>query len=66
MTSARPTATTTASPKYVVAHFIVGNTYPYVLSDWQNDVSLAYEAGFDGFALNIGRDFWEADRVADA
>lgn len=25
---------TTPAPKYVVAHFIVGNTYPYTVDDW--------------------------------
>jgi hypothetical protein len=62
----RSTGTTTTSPKYVVAHFIVGNAYPYTNNTWRNDISLAHAAGLDGFALNLGLDVWEADRVADA
>ncbi|KAK2465337.1 hypothetical protein APHAL10511_002691 [Amanita phalloides] len=52
--------------KYVVAHHMVGNTYPYTQSDWLDDISLAYAAGIDGFALNMGRDDWQTSRVADA
>ncbi|KAF9046563.1 glycoside hydrolase [Panaeolus papilionaceus] len=54
------------SGKYVVAHHMVGNTYPYTLKDWAEDVTLATAAGIDGFALNTGRDVWEPERIADA
>ncbi|KAF8627473.1 hypothetical protein AX17_006285 [Amanita inopinata Kibby_2008] len=66
MNSNIPRTTTAPSRKYVVAHHIVGNTYPYTLDDWADDITLAYAAGIDGFALNIGRDEWEPARVADA
>ncbi|KAF5342756.1 hypothetical protein D9757_014508 [Collybiopsis confluens] len=56
----------TSSPRYVVAHHIVGNTFPYTSQDWLNDIKLANASGIDGFALNIGRDSWQPDRVADA
>ncbi|KAG6906620.1 hypothetical protein DXG01_012938 [Tephrocybe rancida] len=56
----------TSAPKYVVAHHMVGNTYPYTLQDWFEDVSLAHASGIDGFALNMGSDEWQPDRVADA
>ncbi|EKM79227.1 hypothetical protein AGABI1DRAFT_74088 [Agaricus bisporus var. burnettii JB137-S8] len=52
--------------KYVVAHHMVGNTYPYTLNDWADDIRLAHASGIDGFALNCGIDDWSAARVADA
>ncbi|KAG6854668.1 hypothetical protein C0991_003316 [Blastosporella zonata] len=45
---------------------MVGNTYPYTLQDWSDDVALAHASGVDGFALNMGVDEWQPDRVADA
>ncbi|KZT12051.1 glycoside hydrolase family 71 protein [Laetiporus sulphureus 93-53] len=55
-----------ASSKLVVAHHIVGNTYPYTQADWLADINLAHESGLDGFALNVGPDSWQPARVADA
>ncbi|CAL1711763.1 unnamed protein product [Somion occarium] len=52
-------------PKWIVAHFMVGNTYPYAVDDWQADIDLASDYGFDGFALNVGREDWQLARVAD-
>lgn len=54
------------SRKYVVAHHMVGNTFPYTLDDWAEDITLAHASGIDGFALNCGIDKWESARVADA
>ena len=54
------------SQKYVIAHHMVGNTFPYTLDDWTEDITLAHASGIDGFALNIGSDSWEPARVADA
>ncbi|KAI0074840.1 glycoside hydrolase family 71 protein [Panus rudis PR-1116 ss-1] len=51
--------------KLVVAHFMVGNTYPYTTEDWREDILLASRYGFDGFALNVGQESWQLDRVAD-
>ncbi|KAL6305085.1 glycoside hydrolase family 71 protein [Sparassis latifolia] len=51
--------------KLVVAHFMVGNAYPYTVEDWLDDIRLASSHGIDGFALNFGRDEWEKSRVAD-
>lgn len=45
---------------------MVGNTFPYVLQDWADDIALAHAAGIDGFALNVGRDEWQPARVNDA
>ena len=60
------TADSSRSRKYVVAHHMVGNTYPYTLKDWADDIALAHNSGIDGFALNIGREVWEPARVSDA
>ena len=54
------------SPKYVVAHFMVGNTYPYNQQSWLSDILLAHQNGIDGFALNVGRDPWQSQQVANA
>ena len=59
-------ADTNGSPKYVIAHHMVGNTFPYTLDDWTEDITLAHASGIDGFALNVGSDSWEPARVADA
>ncbi|KAF5332416.1 hypothetical protein D9758_015114 [Tetrapyrgos nigripes] len=59
-------STTELISKYVVAHHMVGNTFPYTIQDWPDDISLASKHNIDGFALNIGSDPWEPDRVADA
>jgi glucan endo-1,3-alpha-glucosidase len=52
--------------KYVIAHHMVGNTFPYTLDDWTEDITLAHASGIDGFALNTGSDSWEPARIADA
>jgi len=61
-----PTSTSRLPQKYVVAHHMVGNTFPYTLEDWADDIALAHNSGIDGFALNIGSDVWEPARVSDA
>ncbi|KAF9452895.1 glycoside hydrolase family 71 protein [Macrolepiota fuliginosa MF-IS2] len=73
MTSQVPSATSIPIPqdndgsrKYVVAHHMVGNTYPYTINDWADDIALAHASGIDGFALNCGTDEWEPAHVADA
>ncbi|ODN83711.1 hypothetical protein L202_01805 [Cryptococcus amylolentus CBS 6039] len=55
-----------SSTKYVYAHHMVGNTYSYTQSIWASDISQAYAAGIDGFALNYGSDSWQTSRIADA
>ncbi|KAI0310822.1 glycoside hydrolase family 71 protein [Amylostereum chailletii] len=45
---------------------MVGNTFPYTIDNWKSDISLAHTNGIDGFALNIGNDDWQKDRVNDA
>jgi len=60
------TTTTTTGPKYVVAHHMVGNTFPYTLQDWLDDINLAHSKSIDAFALNMGIDEWQPARVSDA
>lgn len=55
-----------SSTHQVWAHYMVGNTYPYTASNWASDISAALTAGIDGFALNMGSDYWQPARVADA
>lgn len=54
------------STKYVVAHFMVGNSYPYTVQNWLSDILLAHDNGIDGFALNVGSDSWQPQQVAKA
>ena len=56
----------TSGPNQVWAHHMVGNTYPYQVSDWLIDIRGAAAVGIDGFALNMGVESWQVDRVADA
>lgn len=64
----QPTAAppSTNGANQVWAHHMVGNAYPYQVSDWLTDIRLAKAAGIDGFALNIGTEQWQTDRSADA
>ncbi|KAF5322509.1 hypothetical protein D9619_001587 [Psilocybe cf. subviscida] len=58
-------AAAAATRKYVFAHFMVGNTYPYKQADWLADIKLAASQDIDGFVLNFGREDWQRDRVKD-
>lgn len=51
--------------RFVFAHFMVGNTYPYTVKDWLDDIKLAASYLLDGFVLNVGREDWQVDRVRD-
>ncbi|KAF9047688.1 glycoside hydrolase family 71 protein [Panaeolus papilionaceus] len=46
--------------------FMVGNTYPYTIDNWYDDIRLAAAHGIDGFVLNVGREDWQRQRSADA
>ncbi|KAL1412022.1 hypothetical protein Q8F55_003019 [Vanrija albida] len=54
------------SAHYVWAHHMVGLTYNYSPSDWSGDVSAAKAYGIDGFALNMGSDYWGPAQVDSA
>ncbi|KAH9485734.1 Glucan endo-1,3-alpha-glucosidase agn1 [Psilocybe cubensis] len=56
---------TSATRNYVFAHFMVGNTYPYTIDDWYQDIKLAASYNIDGFVLNVGREDWQRQRCAD-
>ena len=43
-----------AQAKYVFAHVVVGNTAAHTQSTWEDDITLAKNAGIDAFALNGG------------
>jgi glucan endo-1,3-alpha-glucosidase len=66
-----PTTNTPAIPQsgqqhYVWAHHMVGNTFTYFQSDWEDDMRAAKSQGIDGFALNMGSEFWEPNHVQTA
>ena len=63
---AQNTTSTSNGTKYVVAHHMVGNTFPYTLQDWMDDIQLAHSKSIDAFALNMGIDEWQPARVNDA
>jgi hypothetical protein len=44
----------TSARKLAFAHVVVGNTAAHTQSTWENDITLAREAGLDAFALNSG------------
>ena len=64
--AAVPSLKRASSQKYVIAHHLVGNTYPYDVSAWVRDIALAQASGIDAFALNVGSDSWQHARVNDA
>jgi glucan endo-1,3-alpha-glucosidase len=55
-----------SAQKYIWAHVIMGNTYPYTYNMWMDDIRLASANGIDGFMLNLGPDSWQPARVQDA
>src|SRR5579859_8173154 len=59
-----PSSVNDVDGRFVFAHFIVGNTYPYTKADWVADIIAAQNLGIDGFALDLGTDSWEAGEIA--
>ncbi|KAJ7069703.1 glycoside hydrolase [Mycena amicta] len=55
-----------ANQKTVCAHFMVGNTFPYTLQDWTDDITLASNSGLDAFALNVGPDDFQTTQTNNA
>jgi len=60
---ARPHGRQRESPLRVYTH---AQTWSYTSADWTTDINHAKSAGIDGFALNMGSDPWQPDRVATA
>ncbi|WVF68989.1 hypothetical protein IAT40_003763 [Kwoniella sp. CBS 6097] len=58
---------TTSKPssdsKLVFAHFMVGIVHGYTLEDWIQDINLAKSYGIDGWALNIGLDWYSQPQL---
>mgnify|MGYP002384306871 CR=1 FL=1 len=52
--------------KKVFAHFMVGFAYPVDQAFFDAQIKRAISAGIDGFALNVGIDDWQPDRVSKA
>lgn len=52
--------------KKVFAHFMVGFAYPTDENFFNAQIKNAKSAGIDGFALNVGIDDWQPDRVGKA
>ena len=48
----------------VFCHYMMGNSYDSNKDSFTNDITLASQAGIDGFALNIGPDDWMLDRIS--
>jgi glucan endo-1,3-alpha-glucosidase len=63
------TGSESITAKKVLAHHMVGNTYPYTLNTWVSDVKLAKATGIDAFVLNFGEGGyggWQRARMRDA
>ncbi|KAI0785282.1 glycoside hydrolase [Abortiporus biennis] len=45
---------------------MMGNAYPFGVSDFVREIKLASASGIDAFALNIGTDYWQPDHVKAA
>jgi glucan endo-1,3-alpha-glucosidase len=56
----------TSTGKKVFAHYMVGFAYPSDQSFFDGQIKKAKAAGIDGFAMNVGIDDWQPDRVAKA
>ncbi|WVQ96734.1 hypothetical protein IAU59_003841 [Kwoniella sp. CBS 9459] len=53
-------------PKLVVAHFMLGNTYPFTDKDWETTFDLAEATSLDGLALNLGPEDWQLHQAQRA
>ncbi|KAL1412911.1 hypothetical protein Q8F55_000660 [Vanrija albida] len=55
----RPILASTGYERRVVAHFMLGNTYPFTEKNWEDTFDLAEKHGLDGLALNLGPEDWQ-------
>nr|XP_018262317.1 uncharacterized protein I303_05333 [Kwoniella dejecticola CBS 10117]OBR84475.1 hypothetical protein I303_05333 [Kwoniella dejecticola CBS 10117] len=53
-------------PRLAVAHFMLGNTYPFTEQDWMKTFDLAEDTALDGLALNIGPEEWQLAQACTA
>lgn len=54
------------SPRKVFAHYMVGFSYNSDQTFFDTQIKKAQAAGIDGFALNVGNNDWQPDRVSKA
>ncbi|KAF5014250.1 hypothetical protein F66182_14831, partial [Fusarium sp. NRRL 66182] len=54
---------TAAMPKFVFAHFIVGNAASLTQEQWESEIKLAKHSLIDGFALNIAQQDTNTDDI---
>ncbi|KAJ6648077.1 Glucan endo-1,3-alpha-glucosidase agn1 [Pseudolycoriella hygida] len=55
-----------SSNKKVFAHYMVGFSFQSDQNYFDSQIKRAISGGFDGFALNVGKDQWQPDRAAKA
>ncbi|WVQ83005.1 hypothetical protein IAT38_005143 [Cryptococcus sp. DSM 104549] len=53
-------------PRLVVAHFMLGNTYPFTEEDWLATFDLARDTNLDALALNLGPEEWQLSQARTA
>ncbi|WWC88604.1 uncharacterized protein L201_003517 [Kwoniella dendrophila CBS 6074] len=53
-------------PRLAVAHFMLGNTYPFTEEDWIKTFDLAQDTGLDALALNLGPEEWQLNQASIA
>ncbi|WVR06299.1 hypothetical protein IAU60_003329 [Kwoniella sp. DSM 27419] len=56
----------TTRPRMVVAHFMLGNTYPFTDRDWETTFDLAEQTSLDALALNLGPEDWQLKQAVRA
>ncbi|KAF4609956.1 hypothetical protein D9613_010542 [Agrocybe pediades] len=54
------------SPLGYYIFLLIGNTFPYTIDDWKRVITLAASKNIDAFALDMGVDSWQPERVSDA
>ncbi|WWC70808.1 uncharacterized protein I206_104760 [Kwoniella pini CBS 10737] len=60
------TANEGSRPRLAIAHFMLGNTYPFVEKDWLRTFDLVQDTGLDALALNIGPEEWQFAQACTA
>ncbi|WVW84729.1 hypothetical protein I302_106764 [Kwoniella bestiolae CBS 10118] len=53
-------------PRLAVAHFMLGNTYPFTEEDWLKTFDLAQDTSLDALALNLGPEEWQLTQASTA
>ncbi|WWD04916.1 hypothetical protein V865_002987 [Kwoniella europaea PYCC6329] len=53
-------------PRLAIAHFMLGNTYPFTEDDWMKTLDLAEDTSLDALALNLGPEEWQLTQASTA